>query len=80
MKRKTTIKSLAAVAAALGAAAVMSCAEPPNTGGIDRDTLTRRQKDSIVSEMPLPGASAIKDLIESADSIQSRVDRHDSIG
>ncbi|RMH16787.1 MAG: hypothetical protein D6701_08355 [Gemmatimonadetes bacterium] len=48
-------------------------------GATRADTLTRRQRDSIVAEMPIPGASAVGRALRAADSIQSRVDRHDTI-
>ena len=43
------------------------------------DTLTRRQKDSIVSTMPLPGASGIGRAQEAADRARARADMLDSI-
>ena len=39
----------------LAACAADSSDEP----GVDRDTLTRRQKDSITAESGLPGAGAV---------------------
>jgi hypothetical protein len=44
------------------------------------DTLTRRQKDSLISTMPLPGASGIGRAQEAADRARERADVHDSIG
>ena len=43
------------------------------------DTLTRRQKDSLVAEMPVPGARGVGAAIKAADSIAARAARHDSI-
>lgn len=43
------------------------------------DTLTRRQKDSIVSEMGLPGSGAVGKAMRAVDSINARSARHDSI-
>lgn len=43
------------------------------------DTLTRRQKDSLVAEMPIPGARAVGNAIRAADSIAARAQRHDTI-
>jgi len=36
------------------------------------DTLTRRQKDSLVSTMPIPGASRIRDAQKAADAQRER--------
>ena len=44
------------------------------------DTLTRRQKDSLISTMPLPGASGIGRAQEAADRARERAEAHDSIG
>lgn len=43
------------------------------------DTLTRRQKDSAVSEMGLPGSGAVGRAMEAVDSINARSARHDSM-
>jgi hypothetical protein len=43
------------------------------------DTLSRRQKDSLVSTMPLPGASGIGRAQEAADRARDRAEAHDSI-
>jgi len=36
------------------------------------DTLTRRQKDSLVSTMPIPGASRIRDAQKASDAQRAR--------
>lgn len=70
------------VAISLGLGALVSGC----TGGgqedrtVDRDTLTRRQKDSIVSEMPLPGAGAVGRAMDAADAARARAQAHDTIG
>ena len=43
------------------------------------DTLTRRQKDSLISEMAIPGAGAVGKALRVADSVQARANRIDSI-
>ena len=43
------------------------------------DTLTRRQKDSLIAEMPIPGAKVVGKALDAADSIAARVERHDTI-
>jgi len=46
---------------------------------IDRDTLTRRQKDSIIATLPLPGARGVGAALRSNDRAQERADRLDSL-
>ncbi len=46
---------------------------------VDRDTLTRRQKDSIISTMPLPGARGVGNAMKAADRMQARADQLDSL-
>ena len=43
------------------------------------DTLTRRQKDSLVSTMPIPGAGAVGRAMGAADRANARTLAHDSI-
>jgi len=78
MKRRIFLPALAAAVAALA-----TCSAGSNTQKaaptVDRDTLTRRQKDSIVSTMPLPGASRIGDAQKAVDRINERTRRLDSI-
>jgi hypothetical protein len=43
------------------------------------DTLTRRQKDSLISTMPIPGSGAVGRALESADRLNARTEAHDTI-
>ena len=52
--------------------------EPPRAT-VDRDTLTRRQKDSIISTMPLPGAKGVGAALRATDRIKANQDRLDSL-
>jgi hypothetical protein len=69
--------------AALAALGVWACGaaagDTSQTAKVDRDTLSRRQKDSIVSTMPLPGASKIGDAQRAVDKINANTHRLDSI-
>lgn len=52
-------------------------------GGRDeaaQDTLTRRQKDSIISTLPVPGAGAVGKALEASDAARARAEQHDTIG
>ncbi len=44
------------------------------------DTLTRRQKDSIISTLPVPGAGAVGKALDAADAAKARAEQHDTIG
>ena len=41
------------------------------------DTLTRAQKDSIVAELPVPGAGAVGRAMEARDRANARTAEHD---
>ena len=43
------------------------------------DTLTRRQKDSLIAEMPIPGASAVGRALDATDRASARAAEHDTI-
>ena len=44
------------------------------------DTLTRRQKDSLLSTAPVAGAGRIGDALQAVDRANARVEAHDTIG
>lgn len=48
-------------------------------GAAATDTLTRRQKDSIVSTMPIPGAGRIGDAQRAVDRANARTQQHDTV-
>ncbi len=43
------------------------------------DTLTRRQKDSLISTMPIPGARGVGAALDAQDAANARAADHDSI-
>ena len=52
-------------------------------GGEDharQDTLTQRQKDSILATLPVPGAGAVGKALDAADAARARAEAHDTIG
>ncbi|MDT8368894.1 MAG: hypothetical protein RQ745_06775 [Longimicrobiales bacterium] len=63
------------------AAALAGCPEPSadRPPANDRDTLTRRQRDSITATLPLPGAGAVGGAMGAADAASARAARHDSL-
>ncbi|MEX2465678.1 MAG: hypothetical protein WD995_02125 [Gemmatimonadota bacterium] len=44
------------------------------------DTLTRAQRDSIVSQLPIPGAGGVGAALRARDAAGARAAAHDSIG
>lgn len=46
---------------------------------VNRDTLTQRQKDSILAHSRVPGASGVKRAMAAADSASARARRADSV-
>ena len=65
--------SLAAFALAVGLAGCQS-QKPAN----DRDTMTKRQKDSVFGQSGIPGASAVTKAQKAADSLDAIRKRQDS--
>ncbi len=43
------------------------------------DTLTRRQKNEIIRDLPIPGARGVGRALDVSDQLQDRADRHDSL-
>ncbi len=65
----------------LAMAGIYACAKPGESSqqANSADTLTRRQKDSIVSTMPIPGAGRIRDAQKAVDKINARTEALDTI-
>ncbi|HIF07063.1 MAG TPA: hypothetical protein EYQ64_08960 [Gemmatimonadetes bacterium] len=50
------------------------------SGGVgSADTLTRRQKNEIISTLPIPGARGVGRALEVSDRAQAQAAQHDSI-
>ena len=54
--------------------------DSPNKQAVNRDTLTQRQKDSILAKSSIPGAGAVGRAMRAADSTSAGVRRADSVG
>lgn len=70
MLRRLSCMALAAAAVACGS---------EQTAQNRRDTMTQRQKDSVLAQSQLPGARAVGMGLEAADSAKARQARLDSI-
>jgi hypothetical protein len=47
---------------------------------VNRDTLSQRQKDSILAQSKIPGASGVGRAMTAADSTSARVHATDTVG
>lgn len=63
---------------ALGAVACSGGGSSQQT--INRDTLSQRQKDSILAQSKIPGARGVGSAMRAADSTSARVHAADTVG
>lgn len=70
-----SIRSLASIAVI---ALMAGCAEDPKLT-MNRDTMTQRQKDSVLGTTKIPGASNIPKAQRAADSLSARSRALDTI-
>jgi len=75
VRRSLALTILIVMAAACGAEE----GRTSDSQAIDRDTLTRRQKDSIIAEMPLPGSGVVGRALDVQDATNARAALHDSL-
>lgn len=68
-------RTLLTLVALLGA-----CTSGGGEATVDADTLTRRQKDSIISTFPIPGAAGVGRALDASDAAAARARQLDSIG
>ncbi len=68
--RRTACTALCLLA--LAACSGQTANESETTATVDRDTLTRRQKDSILARMPLPQSRAVGKALGTADAAAAR--------
>lgn len=63
-----------------GFALLIGCAgcpgDPPESDSVE---LTRRQKDSIVADLPVPGAGGVGKALDALGASEARKIEHDSI-
>lgn len=72
------MKKMTLVVATLIAAS--ACGSDGGDAQSAADTLTRAQKDSIVAELPIPGASGVGAALRARDRANARTEAHDTIG
>lgn len=59
--------------------AIAACSSEQSGQTVNRDTLTQRQKDSILANSRIPGASGVGRAMRAADSASSRALRADTV-
>ena len=57
----------------------LACGESAGDAQNAADTLSRRQRDRIISELPVPGASGVGRALDATDLARERAERLDSI-
>lgn len=70
------MRSLMVTAALLG---VWACGQGESSAANDADTLTRRQRDSIIATMPIPGSRGVGRALDAQDASRERAAALDSI-
>lgn len=73
------VRAIAIVLAVLVYAACVAGDEPRQGTATQRDTLTRRQRDSMIGASNLPGAGGVRGALRAQDSAAARRTRADSI-
>lgn len=68
-------RAVCAVAAVL---LVTSCSKPKATAANNRDTMTQRQKDSVLAQSRIPGAQGVGQALKVSDSLKARQAAQDS--
>lgn len=58
---------------------MMACGSNQSNETVNRDTLTQRQKDSILANSKIPNARAVGRAMTAADSASARALRADSV-
>ena len=58
---------------------VIACGTDKSEQTVNRDTLTQRQKDSILANSRIPNARAVGSAMKAADSTSAGIQRADSV-
>ncbi len=62
-----------------GLLCLAACAKPAPPKAAAGDTLTRRQRDSVIGASKLPGSQGVRGALQAQDSAAARQARVDSI-
>lgn len=58
---------------------MLACGSDKSGQTVNRDTLTQRQKDSILANSKIPGARGVGSALRAADSTNAKVLRVDTV-
>ena len=72
-------KSLSMAALAALTFIAVGCSGSGDASASAADTLTRRQKNEIISTLPIPGARGVGAALDVSDRLADRAQAHDSI-
>ena len=64
---------------AVSLCSILACGSDKSSSTVNRDTLTERQKDSILANSRIPGARAVGRAMNAADSASARALRTDTV-
>jgi hypothetical protein len=67
------------VAAALALLAACSGSDGGSRPSVNRDTLSQRQRDSILAQSRIPGAAGVGRAMRAADSTSARIQRANAL-
>lgn len=76
--RSTLVTALLLATACTGGAGTGKT--PADSARKGADTLTRRQKDSVISQSTIPGAHAVGAAMRAADSTSAHINALDTVG
>lgn len=77
--RSTMLRNVSLTALAGLTIVLLGCSGGGNAGDNPADTLTRRQKDSIIATLPIPGARGVGKALDALEKSNARAAQHDSI-
>ena len=63
----------------LFASSLLGCADAQSDNALHRDSLTQRQRDSVIANSKLPGAGGVKGALNAADAAAARQQALDTI-
>lgn len=63
----------------LAGLAVFACTDGSGDSGAAADSITQRQRDSVIGESGIPGARAIRSAQKASDALDERSARLDSL-
>jgi hypothetical protein len=58
---------------------IVACGSNKSSPTVNRDTLTERQKDSILANSKIPNARAVGRAMKAADSMSARIRSSDTV-